>query len=74
MNLTDAQERGLILLAERLSSNLGPWLHSGKVRVHTMESLERMGLAEVRVVIPGGYTQARITKAGLDLLAAMEEA
>lgn len=69
--LTDAQERALIRLADRLSSRWGPWLPSGVCRVNTLESLDRLGLAEVRMRPPRLDVEARITKAGLDLLATM---
>ncbi len=71
--LTDAQERALIRLADRLSSRWGPWLPSGVggCRTNTLESLDRLGLAEVRMRPPRLDVAARITKAGLDLLATM---
>jgi hypothetical protein len=69
--LTDAQERNLIVLGERS----GLWVSSGQygTRTNTLESLGRLDLAEVRheYRYSGGSVRARITPAGLEMLASM---
>lgn len=73
--LSDAQERALIVLGDRTAPNTYTWVGSGYhgVRTNTMFSLERLGLARVRLDVrwSGAGYEAQITQAGVEMLASM---